>query len=265
MYSRSSYCVSTRIFACGFSLRISMVASRPPRPGIAMSIRMTSGASCRRAGRSPRCPLAASPTTVDVVRQRQQRADAFADDRVVIGDQDPDAAHARNLLARPGRVTAMRVPLARAPSRARACRRTARRARACPSRPRPRSRAAGGGRLAGREPLAVVLDLDRDPAVALEALDEHGLGARVLGDVGDRLLRDAEERRLELGHQPAAEPLNSQRTAMPRGSRWRSAYQRMADSRPRSSSTDGRRSKMSRCSSSSVRTVSCLRLDQPVA
>ena len=63
MYSRSSYCVSTRIFACGFSLRIWIVASMPPRPGMAMSIRMTSGAS-RRASSTASCPLAASPTTV---------------------------------------------------------------------------------------------------------------------------------------------------------------------------------------------------------
>ena len=41
------------------------------------------------------------------------------------------------------------------------------------------------------------------------------------------------------GVRRASTPLNSQRTAMPRGSRCRSAYQRIAESRPRSSSTDG--------------------------
>ena len=49
---------------------------------------------------------------------------------------------------------------------------------------------------------------------------------------------------------------NSQRTAIPRDSSERSAYQRIAESSPRSSSTDGRRSRMSRWTSSSVRTAS---------
>src|SRR5450756_1915311 len=55
-----------------------------------------------------------------------------------------------------------------------------------------------------REPLPIVFDLDGNPIIAFQVLDEDGLRLRVLGDVGNRLLDDAEQRRFQFWHEPTS-------------------------------------------------------------
>ena len=154
-----------------------------------MSIRMTSGASARHRSIAS-CPSAASPTTSMSSDSVEQRPHALAQDGVIVGDQDADPGHqprppglkrrTRDGVTRvpsPGAESTSTVPaeqlhaLAHAQqpeaALARRGRRQARRRRT--PRRRPRSRSISS-------------------SVALEHLDEHRLGARVPGDVGDRLL-----------------------------------------------------------------------------
>ena len=59
--------------------------------------------------------------------------------------------------------------------------------------------------IVGIEPHAVVLDDEEDRVGASLEDDVDALGARVLGDVGQRFLRDAVERRLDLGGEAIVE------------------------------------------------------------
>ena len=108
-YSSSSNVVSTtmRVPAARGRAVIRRVASRPSMRGIRMSISTTSGRA-RRASSTASAPSAASPTTSMSGCGVQQRAEAGADQRLVVGEQD--ARHERARARASGSVASTRQP-----------------------------------------------------------------------------------------------------------------------------------------------------------
>ena len=154
----------------------------PSIRGIRRSISTTSGL-CSAASASASSPSAAVPTSSMPVEQPEQRAEALADDALVVGEQDAD--HVAEATARPGS--------RRRSGRRSGARRAARRARACRS-ARSRGRSITGaaspwscdGRAWCRRPRRSSSQL-------------HALGRAVAAHVGQRLLGGAVEREPRLG------------------------------------------------------------------
>src|SRR5574341_461049 len=201
MYSRSSYCVSTRILMRGFSFLIASVASSPPSPGIATSMRTTSGLRRRHCSTASR-PSAASPTTS--MSGESLRSARIPSLRIAW------SSAMRTRILPTGRL-APRGNLERDP------RALARRgldvdvsaeqldALADAEQAEPGPRPLGPRRLRRGEPLAVVLDLEGHDTLPQRALDEHRLRLGVPDDVGHGFLNHAEERDLHLGRQAAVQ------------------------------------------------------------
>ena len=173
------------------------VASMPSTTGIWMSMSAMSGRCCRAsATASP--PSAASATTVDVVLVVEEGAEPAADERLVVGQQDPDHdAGSTGSSAWTVKPPSLRGAARRWPPRA------VTRSR-IPSRPDP------GDRRGLRGGLAVVVDADVERAGAVADPDRRGRGGGVPGDVGQRLLDDPVAR--------SGPPRRARRCAVPRSS-----------------------------------------------
>src|ERR1039457_760468 len=178
------------IFVRGQSLRISSAASRPPRFGIAMSRRRTSGRSSTQ--RSIACrPSSASPTTSmssafwrRALTPSRMRAWSSAITTRVLGMEDLfwNRNLERDVRAVAGRGVEAHLPAEDLHAFAHA---EETEAAACLRRQLDALRV---------EPPAVVLDLDEQPLLVGGDLQEDVLGLRVAGHVEERLLHDPEDR-----------------------------------------------------------------------
>src|SRR5947209_2723574 len=199
-YSRSSYCVSTSTRARGWSLRSCRVASSPPSPGMAMSIRTTSGSSLRHSSTAA-WPSAASPTT--------STSGTLASNALMPSRRMPWSSAIRTRMrsiAPPSRERYAEREVGALSPRGLDPQRPAQHLDALAHAEQSPAAAGGVGlRDLALETLAVVFDVDAQRPVLHRGLDQDALRVRVLVDVGDRLLHHAEDGGLVLGREPLVE------------------------------------------------------------
>ena len=202
--------MSTTISVSGCAARIRRVASTPSSLGIRRSISTTSG-RCRAHSATASSPSAAAATGLMSARGLEQRHQALAHERLVVGDEHAHrTVHAAlaSLGATDGRGrrSSTRQPSGRAPALSVPPSSCAR-ARACPCRPYRRRRLASALRTVARRsrPRSIVHDAapPRRPVARRRGRSTGTLGAgSVLAHVGERLLDDAQHRLPGLPGQP---------------------------------------------------------------
>ncbi len=193
-------------------MRSCLIRSRPLGPGSEMSSSTTSHSALSTSRmRGRRVARFADDGIAEPVGQ--DRADAVPHDRMIVNEKNPNHRARRPfafvrrrpprrlVLDGSGTRTVTTVPLPGTPAISSV-------APACVARSRmPSSPIDSGSAIsASRDAAPVVADAQLEDAARFGQADAHGAGLRVADDVGQRLLKDPEQRRLLLGASASSVP-----------------------------------------------------------